>query len=138
VGAGNRLTPELANSTSWRTVETDMPAEQQRISPGFPFFVIERDVENPTGPEILAETGRKERFSLDSLYLQDMSRLRGGGRSRVRTLLRPQFPANREKYREFRPFGTPSPSQVAVWEDISNKNGLPIRIGTGTDQGRNR
>ena len=28
-------------------------------------------------------------------------RLYGGGRSQVRTLLRPKFPANREKYREF-------------------------------------
>jgi len=48
--------------------ETDMAAGQQRISPGFTLSVAERDTENPNGPQILAETGRKVRFSADSLY----------------------------------------------------------------------
>ena len=51
---------------------------------------------------IVDEMARKGGFSLEFLYLHEMSRLRGGGRSRMRTFLPPQFPANREKYREYR------------------------------------
>jgi len=53
--------------------------------------------------------GDFRRFSEESSRVSLQLRLHGGGRSHERTLLRLKFPANREKYREFREFDRPIP-----------------------------
>src|SRR5208283_1168404 len=62
---------------------------------------------SPVSARNMRNCGVFRRFSEESRRVSLQLRLAGGGCSHERTLLCPKFPANREKYREFREFGGP-------------------------------
>ena len=83
-------TQSLVGTTASRcTAETDMPIGQQRISHPVASFGLRMGLGEKNTAQTVDEMARKEGLSLEFLYLREMPRLRGSGRSRVRTFLRP-------------------------------------------------
>ena len=66
-----------------------MPIGQQRISHPVASFGLRMGLGEKNTAQTVDEMARKEGLSLEFLYLREMPRLRGSGRSRVRTFLYP-------------------------------------------------
>jgi hypothetical protein len=86
-------------------------------------------------PEISLFGPLNSQSSLESFKYGENAGLVGGGASRVRTLLRDQFPANREKYREHCPF-LRNPCEIRVYQRAFWTGNL--RFCDESEQGSNR
>ena len=128
----------LASTASGRPVEMDMPIGQQRISHPIASFGLRMGLGEKNATQIVVEIGRKEGFSLEFLYLYEMPRLRGGGRSHVRTLLRPNSLLTGKNTGNIRFRAVSLRDKSRGTSALAKKSGSQERIGTGNDQGANR